>query len=321
MQSNVLPLVPVDIQKAYKVDEPGDSRFAGAARFLQALWREKKGLPIGIHRTPKGEQRQLGSRLSFESAKQGKNFLSSDIAKLVLRESVYREIGAMIDEERLWTNMLSSQPLCFNMFGDMKMDTEKADQFFRQMFPDYVASVEGIYFEHSPGRGNPLFTHDHTAFDVMVVCTTIDGHRGFIAIEVKYTETMAEPPATMRPRYDELSKRIGVYRDPDSKALRENPLQQLWREHMLSRAMIDNGLYSSGRFVVIYPKRNYHCDDGVAAYQSHLVSNDPKISGFQAITLDDFVETFRAIGDDATADALHGRYLDFASVDQAIFGC
>lgn len=319
MLYNQLPLVPASILKTYKVNEPNDSRFTSAARLLQALWREEKGLPIGVYRTVKGKLRKLGSRLDAKSAKEGYNFLSPDIAKLAFRESVYREIGAMIEQERLWKNLLSSQPLCFNLFGGMKLDYDKANKFFRHLFPEYLKTVEGIYFEHSPGRGNPAFTHDNTAFDVFVTCKTVDGERGFIAIEVKYSETMAEPLATLRPRYDELSKFIGVYNDPDAPALRTNPLQQLWREHMLSRSMIEHGLYSSGRFVLIYPSQNHQCSTATNTYQSHLISDDPNVSGFQVITLGDCVDTFRVLGDNQVADALYDRYLDFDRVDRKIF--
>lgn len=320
MQLNRIPLVPTAILKAHQVNEPGDTRFKAAARFLQSLWRDEKGLAIGTHHSPKGGLRKLGSRLDAESAKRGGNFLSPDIAKLALRESVYREIGAVIEQERLWTNMLSSQPLCFNLFGGLKLDAEKANQFFRHILPDYVATVEGIYFEHSPGRGDPTFTNDNTAFDVFVVCATPEGKTGFVAIEVKYSETMAEPLAGLRPRYEELSRLSCIYKDPDAPALRENPLQQLWREHMLSRAMIHNGLYSTGLFVVIHPEQNHQCRAGVITYQKHLTSSALKESGFAAITLEDCLATFRAIGDNETANALHGRYLDFGKVDQAIFG-
>lgn len=320
MQSNRIPLVPAGILKAHRVNELGDSRFKSAARFLQSLWRDEKGLPIGTHRSPKGKRRKLGSRLDAESAKQGGNFLSLDIAKLALRESVYREIGAVIEQERLWTNMLSSQPLCFNLFGWMKLDAEKANQFFRYLFPDYVASVKGIYFEHSPGRGNPAYTDDNTAFDVFVICITPDGETGFIAIEVKYSEMMAEPLAALRPRYDELSRLVGVYKDPDASSLRGNPLQQLWREHMLSQTMIQSGLYSTGRFVVIHPDQNYQCRAGANTYREHLVSADPQASGFQVVTLEECIATFRAIGDTEAADALYDRYLDFGKIEKAIFG-
>jgi hypothetical protein len=315
-----LPLVPKDILKAHKVNESNDSRFKSVARLLQALWREEKGLPIGVYRNPKGEPRELGSRLDAKSAHLGNNFLTADIANLARRESIYREIGAMIDQERLWSNLLSSQPLCFNLFGLLKLDTDKAHQFFRHLFPDYVVSVEGIYFEHSPGRGNPIFTDDGTAFDVFVVCKSLSGLNSFIAIEVKYSESMSEPLATLRPRYEELSKLVGVYNDPDALALRTNPLQQLWREHMLSRSMIENGLYSLGLFILIYPRKNNHCESAVNAYRTHLVSDHPNVSGFQSKTLEDCIETYRAIGDDKIANALFERYLNFERVDREIFG-
>lgn len=320
MPQNLLPLVPADILKAHKVNEPSDSRFKAAARLLQSLWRQDKGLPIGMHRNPNGKRRKLGSRIDPQSGKQGDNFLSQDIAKLALREMVYRENGAMIDADRLWNNLLSSQPLCFNVFGNLKLDLAKATRYFRELLPDFVASVEGIYFEHSPGRGDATYTDDHTAFDVFVCCTTTDGFSGFVAIEVKYSETMAESPATVRPRHDELSAAVGLYRSPDATNLRNAPLQQLWREHLLSRSMIESGHYSKGRFVVIYPKQNNQCAAAVHAYKNQLVTEAPEDSGFQAVPLEQCIEAFRAIGEHGTADALHERYLDFSRVEQAIFG-
>jgi len=320
MRTSLPPLVPVRVLKAHRVYEPTDSRFRAAARLLQALWREDKGLHIGYHRNANGKRHRLGSRLDTKSAERGANFLSPDIARLALRESVYREIGAMMEQERLWTNLLSSQPLCFNLFGGMKLDIEKANRFFQHLFHGYLASVEEIYFEHSPGRGNPAFTNDHTAFDVFVVCTTVDAQHGFIAIEVKYTETMTEPLSMMRQRYDELSRSSCIYKDPDALALRGSPLQQLWREHLLSRSMIGTELYSTGRFVVIYPKQNSQCDAALNCYRLQLASDAHEISGFHVLTLEDCIQALHAIGDEVTANALYRRYLDFDRVAQAIFG-
>ncbi|WAV88894.1 hypothetical protein NB647_08435 [Oxalobacter aliiformigenes] len=116
MKEKRLPLISKHILKAHKVNEPSDHRFISVARLLQSLWREERNLPIGSYRNPKGQKRRLGSRLSMDSGKKGMNFLTPEIAKLVYREYVYQEIGALIDEERLWTNLLSSQPLCFNLF-------------------------------------------------------------------------------------------------------------------------------------------------------------------------------------------------------------
>ena len=314
-----LPVIPETVLNAHKVNEKGDTRFKSAARLLQSLWRESMGHPIGSHRNADGKRRKLGSRLNTASAKAGANFLTPDIANLTRREVVYREVGAFIDEERLWTNLLSSQPLCFNLFGALKLDMAKANLFFCKLFPDYVHHVEGIYFEHSPGRGDPMFTQDNSAFDVFVTCITPDGESAFIAIEMKYSETMTEPPAKLRPRYDELSAMLPVFRDSAAPALRDAPLQQLWREHMLSRAMVENGGYGQGRFVVIHPAQNAHCEFATRAYQRQLVSTDPTETGFQSVTLEDCLSVLSTIGEDSTAAALHKRYLDFDQVDAAIF--
>ena len=98
---------------------------------------------MGTHAPANGEPRKLGSRIEASYAKQGANFLSPAIAKLAFRESVYREIGAVIEQERLWTNMLSSQPLCFNLFGDLKLNPDKGNKFFQQLFPDYGLRCRG----------------------------------------------------------------------------------------------------------------------------------------------------------------------------------
>ncbi|KVU68281.1 hypothetical protein WK73_24720 [Burkholderia ubonensis] len=320
MQHNRPPLVPISVLKAHKVYEPSDSRFMAAARLLQALWREEKGLSIGTHRNAKGKRYRLGSRLDTKSAEAGGNFLFPDIAQLALRESVYCEIGAIIEQERLWKNLLSSQPLCFNLFGGLKLDIAKGNRFFRHLFPDYVESVDGIYFEHSPGRRNPAFTNDYTAFDVFIPCTTVQGGNGFVAIEVKYTETMAEPLLALRDRYAQLSRASGIYNDPDALALRASPLQQLWREHLLCHSMIENGTYSSGRYIVMHPRQNVQCAGAVNAYQKQLAPHGPETIKFQAVTLEDSVQTLRAIGDDETANAFHRRYLDFERVERTIFG-
>ena len=64
------------VLKKHHVHEPLDTRFRSAARLLQALWREDRNLPIGSYVNEHGKRRKLGSR-------------------------AYREIGALIDAERL----------------------------------------------------------------------------------------------------------------------------------------------------------------------------------------------------------------------------
>ena len=78
------------------------------------------------HCSVKGKRRKLGSRLDPDNTIQGHNFLTPEIVKLAFHESVYRCIG----RSKL----------------------------------NYVAAIDGIYFEHSFGRGNVNFSDDKTGF-------------------------------------------------------------------------------------------------------------------------------------------------------------
>ena len=149
-----IPIVPADILDRFHVNEPYDTRFASGARLLQSIWRERQGLPVGKIKPERGRRRSLGSRLTPEVARNGANFLTPEIAKLVRREAAYREYGAFIEEERLWGNLLSSQPLTFNLFGRAKLDRSLGSKLFRAVLPDFVALHETIRFETSPGRGD-----------------------------------------------------------------------------------------------------------------------------------------------------------------------
>lgn len=315
-----LPLIPEPILRQHHVYEPSDTRFRACARLLQALWREDRDLPIGRHISPDGKRRMLGSRISSAVGQAGANFLSARIAGLVRREVIYREIGALIDEHRLWTNLLSSMPLCFNLLGTLRLDLGLASRVLRLLCPDLgEVRVQAVKFEHSPGRGMVCFTGDATAFDVFIAYETAQGRRGFLAIEVKYSETGHEPaPPTLRPRYDEIAQVSGLFAEPLGRALRRNPLQQLFREHCLAQALLIRGDYDEGRFVVVAPRLNHPLQGVVRTYQDQLVSPVSDQVRFSAITLETVILAIAQAGEAEYARALYRRYCDFWLVDGEI---
>ena len=161
-----------------------DTEFAAYARLLQSRWREKKGYKKG----------KLGNYLDPLEALQNKsNFLTERIQTLVQYE-VYKSehTGKFISTPRIWENLLSSQPLCFNLFGEMHFDLDLASRFFGSLFPSKVNSVTAVLFEHSPGRGKEEFTGDRSAFDVFIEYEDKKDKPGFIGIEVKYAESLRE---------------------------------------------------------------------------------------------------------------------------------
>lgn len=313
-----LPLIPDSILKQHKVLQPGDTRFRACARLLQSLHRESLGAPMGAYTPAKGRRRKLGSRLAPTAANSGRNFLDPLIAQVAHREIIYREPGAIIEETRLWQNLLSSQTLAFNLFGTLKVDMAKAEAWVAHLLPQYAGKVTHLLFEHAPARGDKHFTADASAFDVFIGLKHADGTRAFLAIEVKYAEGLTEPEPRHRERWDDLSVTSGLFVDPDEPALRRNPLQQLWREHLLAHCLLENGLYDRGAFVLLAPRLNDDVQRGARTYRDHLIGDqdrDPaRHPAFLNITLEDANLALSAAGETALALAFLTRYLDFTPV-------
>jgi len=181
-----------------------------------------------------------------------------------------------------------------------------------------VAEVEDIWFEHSPGRGDKRFTGDHTAFDALVCCRTPTGLRGFIAIEVKYSEEASSPTPEVSEQVEVLSLQEAFYRDSESEKLRVGSLQQFWREHLLAVSMVRTGLYDQGIFLVIAPDQNHQCQRMIASYHQELVEGAPAV-GFEAVPTEMFIDAVEHAGAQGEAKALRERYFDFARVDRALF--
>jgi hypothetical protein len=310
-----VPFIPEKALRKHKVHELADHRFRSAARARQALLREERGWAIGLY-PPNGErQRELGSYLG--DTDEDSNFISADVARLVRREVAYREDDALIDEVRLYRNLLTSAATTFNLIGPLKLNLRLATSVMRRLLPDFVRQVTGVLFEHSPARRDPNFTADRTAFDALIKVKTTTGENAFVALEIKFTETMTETPARLRPRYNELSASSGLFKDPDHLALRTTPLNQLWRQHMLAAAMVQNKLYGAGRFIVIAPSLNGQAQHAIYLYRQHLI-NSPATVGFEAVPLENFVAAIKRAGATETATLLHERYCDYGPLDALI---
>ncbi len=312
--SDPMPLLPADLLRRYSCAAPTDTRFRAIARLRQSLWREQHGFACGRYLDVNGRTRRLGSRVSYRVGRTGINLVDLTLVSLVLHEIAYREVGAVINVERLWTNLLASQALTFNLFGPFKQRPALATAVMRRLVPDLVGEVTDVRFEHSPGRGHPSYTADYSAFDVLIRCTTPQGREAFVAIEMKYSEAPAGIASPVRPRYDVLSRSAGVFRDPDAPALRHAPIEQFWREQLLVTAMLERGPYHDGRLIVVAPALNAECQAAVARYRSELISDEPAETRFQTVTLEDLTTAVGAAGADTIAARVTERYLDFAPV-------
>ena len=315
-----LPIVPQKVLKAHRVDETFDNRFKACARLFQALWRERTQLPIGTFTNHQGAKRRIGSLIAEAPAEEGRNFLTPEIAEVARLETAYQEPGAMIDRTRLFGNLLSSMPMCFNLFAPLRRDLELAAKILRSIMPGIdIKAVRHVWFEHSPGRVDPTLTGDRSAFDVAFVYERADGKHGLVGVETKYSESGQEPaPPELNPRYAELSRASGLFKAPDHAALRVNPLQQLFREHLLAQAAVLRGDYAEAYFVLVAPRHNHLVQNAAGLYASFLARPGKAQVPFVNIELEKVIEAFGWAGREVHALNLWERYCDWWRVDKVV---
>ena len=312
-----LPIVPSHVLMKHAVFYEFDNRFRACARLMQALWRTRQRLPIGTAMSC-GRKRRLGSMISAAAANEGRNFLTPRIAEIARLETAFQEPGALIDRTRLYGNLLSSMPMCFNVFAPLREDLDLAARILRALIPDIdLAVVRHVWFEHSPNRQDESLTGDRTAFDVAFVYERSDGKRGLIGVETKFSESGTEPaPPELNRRYEVLAPASGLYKEPMHAALRVNPFQQLFREHLLARAAVMRGDYAESYFVQVAPRLNHLIQNSASLYAGFLKPKGP--TPFINLHLEQVVEAFGWAGEHEHSLALHQRYLDWESVNQAV---
>lgn len=294
-----------ELAERYQVMERVDKHpFQRKARIHQSKWREDKGFPIGEY---KG--RKIGNYLGMPWAKENlANFLDDTIKATVRREvqDPIQAKGKLFSKPRIYDNLLSSQPLAFNLFSHLAADLDLATTVLARMSGQVIAKVTGIEFEHSPGRGDPRYTGDRSAFDVYVRFKDPDGRDAFAGIEVKYHEDLAAQASDHDARYDEIAAKMRCFRNDRLADLQRNPLQQIWRDHLLAGIHAIEDKMPTGFFAILAPSANIACQDAISDYHGCLCQT----TSFQSWSLEGLVSLLRKTGAGDWVELFHSRYLD-----------
>lgn len=311
-----VPLISDELAKLNNIYCATDTRFRRNARWLQALYLRDQGIAAAHTADPEILTiNDLASTLHPAAAAAGLNFISENVHNLVLQQLVCREEGAYYDIERLGFNALTSQALLFNALGPLALNLELASRVFQILFPETVARVEYIGFEHNPGRHQAFMLSDASATDAVVRYITHDGEEASIFIESKYAESFPKGQvARWRLRYSEAIDQTRLFKNPDSQLIRLPGLEQLMREHMLSQLCVDHGFTTKGIFLVIAPGLNRHVQTACRLYANELLAPVDNRVPFVNCTLESFVEAINQAGDTDLASILWDRYLDFERI-------
>ena len=246
--------------------DPETTDFKRTARLLQSLWREDEGLPIGSQpmRSRDGKPtRPLGSRIDLESArKTGVNFLSEGVRSAVRKRLDNPQPHQTLDEDRLFCDLLSSMPMCFNLFGELASDMTLADKAVHVWWPEAPGTVTSVEFEWSPGRSlKGEYLENRSAFDVAFILDLGNGKKGVVGVETKYHEhAVTMPPAqdAKMERYQMVGNQSGVFADGALEKIVGTELQQIWMDHLLALSMVQHpsGEWEWAQFVLLYPSSN-----------------------------------------------------------------
>lgn len=233
------------MNKIYGEEYHGDSQFVAKCRKLQSIYRMEIGEEICPYKSKDGQIRFYGNYITNgENPKDGcwKNFLTEcafNYAKKRVNPENKKPYET-IESDRLFNNLLSSQPMAFNLFCPLKKMLEETPQITSKIIakalPYYdIHTVTDIDLEFIPENYMEL-TGNKSAMDAIIRFEDSEGNKGFIAIETKYSERLGTNVASESEKSIDAIKKLQCFKPDVEKRINcgEIKLTQIYRNFILS---------------------------------------------------------------------------------------
>lgn len=288
-----------------------DPAWRAKYRLLQSWYRQM------VIKAPAGRYRgrYRGNHLTPEwvARDPNANFLTKEISDYVdVRVPNVLAQGGSIEETRLRGNLLSSQPLCFNLFGQLRAFPEHAATVLGSTFDLDIASIVAIEVEWAPDPAKHL--GDRTAFDAYVEYVTSDKKRGFIGVETKYTENFTQQDYD-RPEYRQVTDDpASGFKPGAADILKARATNQLWRNALLAASVRKEEGFDHGHVAVLACKEDRSLGRAVKTFEGQM---DDPASLVRVANFEDLIaEASKIPGLASWASAFDSRYLDLSQIDE-----
>lgn len=215
------------------------------------------------------------------------NFGDDVDAKRAVEETLKlrnKEAKGLIKEDRLYNNLLSSQPLCFNFFGRLKYNRTLATKVFQQFYPE-IKTITDIHFEYAP---NAATNGDNSAHDVALEFVSISDQKGIIGLECKYTEPFS-PKEYSSDKYKEIYCRSEAFEAPYNKLI-NTKYNQLFRNQLIVESAMTNQSFDIGYSGLFCFQQDKNALSKGKAFQEMLKNGKER---FKIITFADLIETIQ----------------------------
>lgn len=239
-------------------------------RRLQSWYRH---VQLGVHEAGQGASgKVVGSMLPAAAVadQPDLNFLTPSAAWHAERRArAVRLEGGTLEEDRLRRNLLSSMPLCFNIFGSLGTHPAFAELLRTVLGDDGVGRVVDVACEWAP-QPRSAYLDDRSAFDAFIEFEHRLGPRCFIGVETKYTEPFSQIEYD-KPTHYRVAAESGWFTPGAASALRGKATNQLWRTVLLAAALERDDRYKRGEVMVLSCADDTSAAECVGAVRAHMV--------------------------------------------------
>ena len=219
----------------------------------------------------------------------GQNFLMPETAEYAKHRVRKKRRYETIDSFRLFNNMLSSQPLCFNLFHPLMLLHAQypayANDFFKYQFPhlqiELILSI-GIEFIPTPIE---QYIKDKSAFDAFILYQDKDGLLGLIAFETKYVEALGSNKARDNELKVEVARRASIFTSAGIDHSSEG-CTQIYRNLLLAEAFRLRHSLNHSTSIILSPRENTSSNKEIKELQGFLKPDEQY--KLKAVTLEDF---------------------------------
>jgi hypothetical protein len=267
---------------------PEESGFKKRMRLHQGWWRTNVLIEEpGLH--PKESTENICNTI-LNGIVSKKNFLSENAIRSIdqtLSDRKDHEAGLM-EPDRLFNNLLSSQPLCFNFFGELNADRNFGLKVLQSFYPN-LTKLRRVVFEYAPIEN---FTKDNSAFDIAFE-VEINNKFGLIGWECKYTDTFSAKEYDKKAYREIFSKSNSFIGDFDE--LKKSRTNQLFRNQLIAEALLQNNKYS-----FVFTGLFCHHQDNSAIEIAEDFNNllDERYAKFKVVTYSDFITNIQRLNID-----------------------
>lgn len=197
----------------------------------------------------------------------------------------YAEIksrGRLTDEKRLCQNLLSSQPLAFNIFLPLKWDNyDLATKVFKELYPFLeIAKITNIKLEYVPGDGQDkndrLINTDKSCFDIFIEFKDTNNRKSCIGIEAKYTETFSntdfnKATGDKKKRYlDAISEFNQQFDQVYTEKYLSPTYNQLFRNQLIVEEVKQKTEYQNCIQIVLFSSEDTKCIDAIKGFNEMI---------------------------------------------------